>query len=366
MRHQPRGFTLVELLVVIAIIGILVALLLPAVQAAREAARRAQCTSNLKNVALAALNLESARRHLPRGRNGCDGDRECRQRLARNGQTERSPASGMLLILPYLEEQPLFDQFTEMVEWKTDPYPNDQGFNFDAWIAQPGRENLMEQIPGVYRCSSDSSPIVVPVDTPAASASAGTGGQAWSLASYALVGGSIGVSQFNPMKYHNDGLFYYGDGIEIRRVSDGMSKTLMVGEKRGQYSGADVDFLIANGLENQLNRNNHWQVGLGGRWALVNAERTVNHNLLAGFSPQLASGIIDFINSEHPGGAMAAFGDGRVELLSENIDLQVHWALGTRQGPQGCPGDPIPGPSYIYGQSPGCGLATDENHDYQN
>jgi prepilin-type N-terminal cleavage/methylation domain-containing protein len=66
-RTLRRGFTLVELLVVIAIIGVLVALLLPAVQAAREAARRAQCQSNLKNIALAVLNYESMKKELPPG-----------------------------------------------------------------------------------------------------------------------------------------------------------------------------------------------------------------------------------------------------------------------------------------------------------
>src|SRR5690348_11561425 len=65
MRADNRGFTLVELLVVIAIIGILVALLLPAIQAAREAARRSQCSNNMKNLALAVLNFESSKKRLP-------------------------------------------------------------------------------------------------------------------------------------------------------------------------------------------------------------------------------------------------------------------------------------------------------------
>src|SRR5690606_14511500 len=74
MRKTSNGFTLVELLVVIAIIGVLVALLLPAVQAAREAARRGQCTNNLKQFGLAAVNYESTHKRFPAARKGCDGN----------------------------------------------------------------------------------------------------------------------------------------------------------------------------------------------------------------------------------------------------------------------------------------------------
>src|SRR3954471_22082501 len=92
-----RAFTLVELLVVIAIIGILVALLLPAIQAAREAARRAKCQSNLHNLALAALNFESARKRLPIGF------------VAQGPGAIESWGWGVYL-LPYLEEQSIYDQ----------------------------------------------------------------------------------------------------------------------------------------------------------------------------------------------------------------------------------------------------------------
>src|SRR4051794_16603546 len=105
MRRLKNGFTLVELLVVIAIIGILVALLLPAIQAAREAARRAQCQSSVHNVALAVLNYESARKILPPGMTFDTSLAGSVQTLTHYGP------NWVILILPYLEEQALYDSF---------------------------------------------------------------------------------------------------------------------------------------------------------------------------------------------------------------------------------------------------------------
>src|SRR5947207_3175804 len=102
-----RGFTLVELLVVIAIIGILVALLLPAIQSAREAARRSQCVNNLKQWGLAALNHESALKAFPPGASGCYHKTDPNCPCTDDKQCHR--ASGFVMMLPYMEETALYN-----------------------------------------------------------------------------------------------------------------------------------------------------------------------------------------------------------------------------------------------------------------
>ncbi len=123
-----RGFTLVELLVVIAIIGVLVALLLPAVQAAREAARRTQCQSNLKQVTLAILNYTSAfNGKLPPG--GITNGPCC---------STRSKENWAILILPHMEQQALYDQY-----------------RFDLFNEDPLNLPVLQQILPSYLCPSD-------------------------------------------------------------------------------------------------------------------------------------------------------------------------------------------------------------------
>ena len=109
--QSSAGFTLVELLVVIAIIGTLVALLLPAVQSAREAARRNTCANNLKQIGLATLNFESSRKRFPPG---FLGNTEASNYGAVSGPRGRNQWIGVLVyLLPYLEAQPVFDRLSE-------------------------------------------------------------------------------------------------------------------------------------------------------------------------------------------------------------------------------------------------------------
>ncbi len=109
-RWQHSGFTLVELLVVIAIIGILVGLLLPAVQAAREAARRMQCSNNLKQIGLAFHNFESARRELPTS---------LRPPSNISGSIEQSRVSVLTDLLPYMEYSTVFNSYNKAINWNS-------------------------------------------------------------------------------------------------------------------------------------------------------------------------------------------------------------------------------------------------------
>jgi prepilin-type N-terminal cleavage/methylation domain-containing protein/prepilin-type processing-associated H-X9-DG protein len=151
---SPRGFTLVELLVVIAIIGILVALLLPAIQAAREAARRSTCVNNLKNLSLACLNYESTKNELPYGRKFDDWD----------------AYTWTQLILPYIEQQSVYDNYWTL----PDPVysnPRSGGNNLAPGSYGPladdprMRAARHSQIPPFY-CPSGQAPQANELNTP--------------------------------------------------------------------------------------------------------------------------------------------------------------------------------------------------------
>lgn len=204
---KSDGFTLVELLVVIAIIGILVALLLPAVNAAREAARRTQCQSNGRQMALACLNFESAHGRLPVGHlhatitNDPDGP----------GWNWRT------LVLPYIEERNLADQIdvTESLR--------------DNERAQPG---LLATVLPIFLCASDPNSQFVVRE----------GGMDMAQANYVGNGGAFEDS-FRDKRLPDHGPRYYNGvltrarvndraykGFKIRRITDGTSKTMLIGE----------------------------------------------------------------------------------------------------------------------------------------
>jgi prepilin-type N-terminal cleavage/methylation domain-containing protein/prepilin-type processing-associated H-X9-DG protein len=329
MRKTRNGFTLVELLVVIAIIGVLVALLLPAVQAAREAARRGQCTNNLKQFALAALNYENTYKRLPAARKGCDGGNfphipECQRDAAELASTgydqSQNGASAFVMLLPYLEQQPLFDQFDIDVKvvW-------DAGGSTKAWHADPLLQQAIAARPPVMVCPSDGE--LLPFSQYV---------HGWPLAevatgSYAAVAGDVGppngTDDLYPdrkdakggafrLKDNNTGVFYYGRRHKIAQITDGTSNTMFFGET------------ISGHLETN---NNIWTNGNRGNSSMRTTYTPLNSPIGSGLT--VSPGSHAGFNSEHPGGANFAMGDGTVSFITDDIDHVTYRAMSTR-GPE--------------------------------
>lgn len=322
-----RGFTLVELLVVIAIIGILVSLLLPAVQAAREAARRMQCTNNLKQLALAVHNYHDVHKEFPLGENGRHGD------------------VWSAYLLPYIEQLALFDRITLSgenanvngiwnVQWAT-PSP---GLYPDLESTHPSHRNIAacEKVLPIFRCPSAAIDQHV---------------HDWSVDGWHVMervpgtylGSASGVvvddvsSNFENL----DGVFFNRSGIKIGDISDGTSRTMMIGEtvpdrpdavKRERQSafGAKDHWYIGSDDVDTGNSLDHSEV-LGSTAVPMNLTRT--QALLRGF----IRGYELMYRSEHPAGINVALCDGSVTFIQEGINLDTWRWLGQRADGQRLP-----------------------------
>jgi prepilin-type N-terminal cleavage/methylation domain-containing protein len=184
--NSRLGFTLVELLVVIAIIGILIGMLLPAVQAVREAARRAACSNNMRQLGLSVYNFESAFLELPSG--VVDNDDDLTDALH----------TGFIYLLPFVEQRNLYDQYDFSVDWKTSP-----------------NVELVTNRISVFLCASNVSEV------------GQDGGISGAPLDYALNKG--------PLAYlHNQqlsvGMFDVNSKNSLASVTDGTSNTFMLGE----------------------------------------------------------------------------------------------------------------------------------------
>lgn len=325
MSAPPRlrfGFTLVELLVVIAIIGILIALLLPAVQAARESARRSQCTNNLKQFALAAHNYENVNKRFPPGR----------LELGNTG-IPGSEWSQHARLLPYMEQEALGS------ELRLDLNPNDPG-NLPAQQAQPA----------TFLCPSDHrSQLFATIGTIYSKTNyRGNAGNTWS-------------------KDNNNGIFYKYmivkelrgrdqirySGVRVAEIIDGTSTTAMFSEKgTGDENNAvvtvETDHFRANGATAATIRDDclaldittaNQASGGGTTWAngsyaftWYNHIMTPNERSCMSTNNANSDGATS-ASSYHPGGVNLALCDGSVRFVRETISPQI-WALlgGRRDG----------------------------------
>ncbi len=323
--RQSRGFTLVELLVVIAIIGILVALLLPAIQAAREAARRASCTNNLKQIGTASLNYESAYGRFVRARPGPDSTnskdvtrvgRPTGPRASGFKSYERNGASGFVFLLPFLEHQELYDEFDidhgEGI-WHSGLSPG------SLWRT-PRKEAAMGMRPEFYVCPS-STTLAQTADPAEQNRSTipATGTYAFCLGDRGPL--TYDVQSACLTKHHNSGLHLYWKSNEEREITDGTSKTFSVGE-------------IVEG--HTLDSSSMWTYAYRYLDSLRVTEAAINTppgvDCRQGVGDDPAACPNGAFASNHPGGAQFLFADGHVEYVEEGIDLDIYQNFATISG----------------------------------
>ena len=305
-RLAKSGFTLVELLVVIAIIGILVALLLPAVQSAREAARRMQCQNNLKQIGLALHNYHTAHKSFPVG---------MKDRI----QEDFTRQCWMHYLLPYVEAQNLYDRFKPHM---------DVGQTALLW---PGRETVVS----TFMCPSDSAN---PKTTN------GNTNQGF-FGNYVLCWGSQEMGQAGTGT-KMDGLFYPQSKTRIADIRDGTSNTVMGAEliivpnANGDtsacasggydYRGAYFNAMHGGALFTTLNPPN--TTVPDHLW-----NRCSNHQPGAAAPTAPCSGCGTsytqvHARSYHAGGIDLLLADGSVRFLTESVDRVVFQEMGTRAG----------------------------------
>jgi prepilin-type N-terminal cleavage/methylation domain-containing protein/prepilin-type processing-associated H-X9-DG protein len=323
-RANRRGFTLVELLVVIAIIGILIALLLPAVQQAREASRRIQCSSNIKQLALALLNYESVHKTLPAA--GSYAPPEAAVYYSSNywrvDLRSGTNYSWVVSLLPFLEEQPLFDQFDLTRRVTQNP------------------TNPQAQQPALLLCPSDGG--------------RGRLFETVDLITYdsVLFGKSNYAGYSNP--FHVDSWYFAGAiwlyGRQLKNITDGTNATLVFAEIRTRDQPADQrgawalpwpgSSLLSFDFHPELEYRQRdkdadpgpyrpWTGSLG----QTQLPNSINADVLYE-CPEEAQSQFDHMpcntefsgyisaapRSQHPGGVNAAFLDGHVAFLPNDAD----------------------------------------------
>ena len=300
---KRRGFTLIELLVVITIVALIVALLLPAVQAAREGARRAQCTNNLKQIGLALHNYHAGLGVFPPG-----------SASAAFGTEDYGPGWGWgVMILPQMEQASLYNTI-----------------NFGSQI--PNRENQTVRITTLASFLCPSSPQVAPISFSGLSYTGSvevivsdlTGSQYVASAGQKSrrAGGDL------------NGVFYLNSSNGLSAISDGSNSTLLVGERSSNLAAAVWVGVLAPA---QVPTAPDWPIsGTAPGSAMVLGFTGPASPVVQWFEvPNSPKGQPDDFASLHPGGANFLFGDGSVRWIKQTISPQVFSALSTRAGGEG-------------------------------
>jgi len=304
MARRASGFTLVELLVVIAIIGVLIALLLPAVQSAREASRRASCLNNLKQLGLAMLSYEDSYKALPVGAYGCCW------------------GTWQVAMLPYVERDSMYRQYAHEGKYQGTTY---------RYGAPANRPVTTQRIPG-FTCPSDT-PVVR---------------TQYSRVTSHNYAANFGNTIFNRKTFQGVrfagapflviGKNTPGKGIRLADIRDGMSNTLLLAEVIQGHGNWDLrgftwwqggtsfqGYLGPNSaLPDVMMQRNQCNNGLPNPPCVPNGPTTARPSMMAS-------------RSRHPGGVQVTLGDGSGRFISDNIALGVWRALCSSKG-----GEPPP------------------------
>ena len=313
-RSPRRAFTLIELLVVIAIIGVLIGLLLPAVQKVREAANRMKCANNLKQIALALDNYEGVYVAYPAGRRGCDGitTGPCASVPTSGTTADRAGASGFVYLLPFLEGKALYAEFNQAdLPW---------GTYSSTWGTAASNAAGLAARPNFYVCPSDTA-------QPQITTTWGSIALPAAIGSYAFVHGTMGPSSgiSDTLKLYNTGMFNYMITQKRKEMLDGSSNTMMVGETIDGHDNRSQNFWTQAGRHES---------------SLRNTENPMNTPPGTGITTSpYAIPLNGTFASKHPGGVQFAFADGHVAFLSETISLSLYRAIAARAG-----GEPVSPP----------------------
>ena len=330
-RFGPRGVTLVELLAVIAIIGLLAGLLLPAMQGAREAARRVQCGNNLKQLALALSAHSSQMGHFPAAAE--HRVNQCTNGFSGGGLpisfTDGKPAWSIRL-LPFLEQQPLYDRFDFAQPFFGIICFNNTGCNIDNATTPAQRVNLPLQqtpVPG-FMCPSHpvaGTPMRMWLESSGTVADCGglrpmyhgiAGGGPDSEAhcySSPWAGSKLPPDRRN---FFNNGIFAVNSRTTPAAIRDGLSNTLLLGE--GEMAS---DFLWSSGA-----RGCDKCAEQGNTLAIQDPINTAYSEA----ATDIRSASRRCLRSKHPGAALGAMADGSVHVFGDDMSVTVLQLLGKR------------------------------------